>query len=166
MPHTCLTALPLSSLSSLTALNAADHRPDAFQVQVRTDSWTEFWPDADDKPRPREVRGEIWNEAIAAALAKHHAVHIPVREHPCYLDGPIVLKLGQKLSADPAAEIRLKPGTNTCTVRNVIVSGVRIRDAKADLPIEQVVKVIEQKLNPDYPETTPRGGTGKGIWLR
>ena len=26
--------------------------------------------------------------------------------------------------------------------------------------------VIEQKLNPDYPKTTPQGGTGKGIWIR
>jgi len=31
--------------------------------------------------------------------------------------------------------------------------------------------VIEQKLNPDYPKTTPKGGTGKGgtgkgIWIR
>jgi hypothetical protein len=34
------------------------------------------------------------------------------------------------------------------------------------LPIEQVTKVIEQKLNPDYPKTTPKGGTGKGIWIR
>jgi len=28
------------------------------------------------------------------------------------------------------------------------------------------VKVIHQKLNPDYPKTTPRGGTGKGIWIQ
>jgi len=26
--------------------------------------------------------------------------------------------------------------------------------------------VIEQKLNPDYPKTTLKGGTGKGIWIR
>jgi len=23
-----------------------------------------------------------------------------------------------------------------------------------------------QKPNPDYPKTTPKGGTGKGIWIR
>jgi hypothetical protein len=53
-----------------------------------------------------------------------------------------------------------------CTVRNVSITGVRTKDAPTDLPIEQVVKVIEQKPNPDYPKTTPKGGTGKGIWIR
>jgi hypothetical protein len=51
-------------------------------------------------------------------------------------------------------------------VRNVIISGVRTRDSLTDLPIDRVVRVIEQKRNPDYPKTTPRGGTGKGIWIR
>jgi hypothetical protein len=53
-----------------------------------------------------------------------------------------------------------------CTVRNVSITGVRTKDSPTDLPIDQVVKVIEQKLNPDYPKTTPKGGTGKGIWIR
>ena len=53
-----------------------------------------------------------------------------------------------------------------CTLRNLSVSGVRTRDSQTDLPIEQVVHIIEQKLNLDYPKTTPRGGTGKGIWIR
>jgi hypothetical protein len=53
-----------------------------------------------------------------------------------------------------------------CTVRNVSITGVRVQNTKTDLPFEQVVKVIEQKRNPDYPSTTPRGGTGKGIWIR
>jgi hypothetical protein len=53
-----------------------------------------------------------------------------------------------------------------CTVRNLTVSGVRIRGSHTDLPIDQVVKVIEMTPNPDYPKTTPKGGTGKGIWIR
>jgi len=53
-----------------------------------------------------------------------------------------------------------------CTVRSVSVAGVRARDSDTDLPIEKVVRVIEQKPNPDYPKTTPKGGTGKGIWIR
>ncbi len=40
------------------------------------------------------------------------------------------------------------------------------RFVELDLPIEQVVKVIKQMPNPDYPKTTPKGGTGKGIWIR
>jgi len=27
-------------------------------------------------------------------------------------------------------------------------------------------KVVELKPNPAYPKTTPKGGTGKGIWIR
>jgi hypothetical protein len=53
-----------------------------------------------------------------------------------------------------------------CTVRNVSITGVRVRDSQTDLPLEQVFQVIQQKLNADYPKTTPRGGTGKGIWVR
>ncbi|MFM9030950.1 MAG: hypothetical protein ACKOTF_09765, partial [Opitutaceae bacterium] len=53
-----------------------------------------------------------------------------------------------------------------CTVRNVRITGVRTSDSQTDVPIEQVVKVIELKPNPDYPMTTPRGGQGKGIWIR
>ena len=50
--------------------------------------------------------------------------------------------------------------------RNLAVSGVRTRDSQTDLPIGQTVKVVELKLNPDYPKTTPKGGSGKGIWIR
>lgn len=53
-----------------------------------------------------------------------------------------------------------------CTVRHLNVSHVRASDSDEDVPIERVVRVIEQKVNPDYPNTTPRGGTGKGIWIR
>jgi hypothetical protein len=48
----------------------------------------------------------------------------------------------------------------------VNVSGVRIQDSPTDLPFEKVVKVIELKPNLDYPKTTPKGGTGKGILFR
>lgn len=43
----------------------------------------------------------------------HFSFHFPKREQPCYLDGPIVLKSGQRLTADAGAEIRLNPGTNS-----------------------------------------------------
>lgn len=31
---------------------------------------------------------------------------------------------------------------------------------------DDLVRVVEQTINPDYPKTTPRGGTGKGVWIR
>ncbi|MCX6910926.1 MAG: hypothetical protein NTY01_23190 [Verrucomicrobia bacterium] len=91
---------------------------DTFRGLVRTGSWTEVWPDHDGKPQPREVTGELWTVAIQAALDRHDAVTIPAREKSYYLDAPIVLKSGQSLVADPKAEIRLKPGVNTCMVCN------------------------------------------------
>ena len=53
-----------------------------------------------------------------------------------------------------------------CTVRNVSITGVRHSASTTDLPVERVLAVIEQQLNSDYPRTTPKGGTGKGIWIR
>lgn len=67
---------------------------------------------------------------------------------------------------DPATWVEIFSPDLHCTVRNLTVSGVRLRDSKTELLTEQVVHVIEQKLNPDYPKSTPRGGTGKGIWIR
>lgn len=81
-------------------------------------SWTEIWPDADGRETRRPVRGRIWNAAIQAALAEHNAVFLPLMDSPYYLNEPIVLKSGQRLLADPGAEIRLMPGVNTCMVRN------------------------------------------------
>jgi hypothetical protein len=69
-------------------------------------------------------------------------------------------------SEDPSRWAEIFSPDLDCTVRSLSVSGVRTRDSQTDFPIEQVVNVIEQKLNPDYPKTTPKGGTGKGIWIR
>ncbi|MCB1209120.1 MAG: hypothetical protein KDK97_07320, partial [Verrucomicrobiales bacterium] len=68
---------------------------------------------------------------MQAVLDQHNSVHLPKCGQPYYLDGPIVLKSGQKLTADLDAEIRLKPGTNTCMVRNEHVVGF------ADKPVPE-----------------------------
>lgn len=67
---------------------------------------------------------------------------------------------------DPAGWREIFSPDLDCTVRNVHVSGVRGHAPPAEVPLEQVVRVIEQRINPDYPRTTPQGGTGKGIWIR
>lgn len=67
---------------------------------------------------------------------------------------------------NPATWVEIFSPDVDCTVRNVSATGVRVRDAQTDLPIEEVVRVIEQKPNPGYPKTTPKGGTGKVIWIR
>ncbi len=100
---------------------------------VRNDVWMESWPDASGQSQSREVRGEIWNEAIAATLAAHNAVHLPKRTQPYYLDGPVVLRSGQKLTADADAEIRLRPGCSTCMVRNERLVGFAEAPVPGDL---------------------------------
>lgn len=102
--------------SFLTMREAA--RLQDFRSLVRTETWTEQWPGEAGTVRAIEVTGEIWTDAIQAAIDRHKAVLVPAREHPYYLDRPIVLRSGCRFVAAPTAEFRLKPGTNTCMVRN------------------------------------------------
>jgi hypothetical protein len=67
---------------------------------------------------------------------------------------------------DPATWREIFSPDRDCTVRNVTISGVRRAGAAEELPLERVVKVVELVPNRDYPRTTPKGGTGKGIWIR
>ena len=99
---------------------------------VRTETWTEHWPDAAGKAEAREVTADVWTAALQAALDARGSLHIPARGEPYYLDGPLVLKSGQQLVADPEAEIRLKPGCNTCMVRNANILGFPDRPVPAD----------------------------------
>jgi len=90
---------------------------------VRTETWTEFWLDSNGNAQRRDVTGEIWTDAFQMALDERKLVSIPAREQPYYLDGPLVLRSGDSIKADPDAEIRLVPGTNTCMVRNENIVG-------------------------------------------
>jgi len=113
-----LTILTALLLAPLTALHAAERPLSAWQQLVRTETWTEQWPDASGKIETRNVTAEVWTQAMQATLDAQGTLHIPARDKPYYFDGPIVLKSRQKLSADAKAEIRLKPGCSTCMVRN------------------------------------------------
>lgn len=88
------------------------------------------------------VSAKLWTRAIQAALDENKTVSIPDLGRPYYIDGPIVLHSGNHLIADPNAELRLKPNTNTCMVRNEhLVNGqngpVHLKDhADSDIIIE------------------------------
>jgi hypothetical protein len=101
-------------------------------AQTQHATWTESWPVASGAIESREVTSEIWNGAIQAALDKNNAAFLPKRDQPYYLDGPILLKSGQTLTAAPDAEIRLKPGCNTCMVRNENIVGFHDRPVPED----------------------------------
>jgi hypothetical protein len=100
--------------------------------EVRTGTWTESWPDPNGRLQARSVTAELWTETFQADLDADGRLHIPAREKPYYLDGPIILKSGQQLTADAKAEIRLKPGTNTCLVRNENLVGFADRPVPDD----------------------------------
>lgn len=113
----------------------------AFADLVRTDTWTEVWPDAQGAPESRTVTAELWTAAMQATLEANGSLHIPAREMPYYLDGPLVLRSGQTLTADAEAEIRLKPGCNTCMVRNEHVASFNDRPVPADAPLDTDIRV-------------------------
>ncbi len=133
---------------SLGYLKASDNLPipaakklSDFQPLVRSETWTEQWPDASGKVETRNVTAEVWTQAMQATLDAQGTLHIPARDQPYYLDGPLVLKSGQKLSADPTAEIRLKPDSNTCMVRNEHVVTLNTKPVPADLPLDTDITV-------------------------
>ncbi len=113
------------------ALHASDKPLSAAQNLVRTESWVEHWPDASGNVAAHDITAEVWTAAFQAELDVNGRLHIPAREKPYYLDGPIVVKSGQTLTADAEAEIRLKPGSNTCMVRNEHILGF------ADKPVPE-----------------------------
>jgi hypothetical protein len=107
---------------------------------VRRESWTEVWPGPDGKDAARPVTGEVWTAAIQATIDRHRAAFLPARGEPYYLDGPIILRSGCRLLADPKAEIRLTPGSNTCMVRNANLVNGQDGPVPADLqPDESIV---------------------------
>jgi hypothetical protein len=118
-------------LAPLAALQAAEKPLSDWQHLVYTETWTEKWPDASGKAETRKVTAEVWTQAMQATLDAQGTLHIPARAHPYYLDGPLVLKSGQKIRADPTAEIRLKPGSNTCMVRNANIVAFNDRPVPA-----------------------------------
>ncbi len=55
------------------------------------------------------------------------------RADPYYIDAPLVLKSGTSIVAESGVEIRLKPGSNTCMVRNENIVGFADKPLPADL---------------------------------
>jgi hypothetical protein len=121
---TLLIALLLAPLAAPHVAHS-DETLLRFPQLARTETWTERWPNDSGEIETRTVTAAIWNDAIQAALGKDNTVHLAKRDEPYYLDGPIVLKSGQRLTADAEAEIRLKPDSNTCMVRNANLVGFK-----------------------------------------
>ncbi len=123
LPFSCLILIPLRA------------------VEVPTETWTEKWPDKAGQLQTITVTAEVWTSAFQADLDADGQLHIPARAKPYYLDGPLVMKSGQKLTADAKAEIRLKPGSNTCMVRNEHVATLNKKPVPADQPLDTDISI-------------------------
>lgn len=84
-----------------------------YSSLVTAGKWTEIHPSGS-----VEVSAELWTRAIQTAMDENKSVRIPYTGKPYYIDAPLVIKSGSRLTVDPRAEIRLKPGINTCMLRN------------------------------------------------
>jgi polygalacturonase len=114
--------------------------------------------------RPGSIQVHANTDGLTLCGAKLHFT--PPADYHLLELGPKSMTYKGAPGTDPSRWTEIFSPDLDCTVRNVSITGVRTRDSQTDLPIEQVVKVIVQKPNPDYPQTTPKGGTGKGIWIR
>jgi len=139
--------------------------PDA--ARVRTGTWQEVWPAADGGFVTNTVAGEIWTDALQAAIDAKGAVHVPARAKPYYLDGPVVLGSGQALVADPKAEFRLVPNANMCLLRNRSVVGMDAKTLRIpDAPYDRGIYVeggiwTSLKTAPREPNGNHTGRTSK-----
>ena len=66
---------------------------------------------------------------------------------------------------DPARWVELFSPDRDITVRGFRLTNVRVKAGDAVKPLQRaedrLVRIADQKPNPNYPKTTPRGGTGK-----
>lgn len=131
----------LCLLASPTVIRAADASLGAVRHLVRSETWIEKWPEVSGSLESRVVTAEVWTAAFQAELDRAGTLHIPAREQPYYLDGPVVLRSGQKLIAEAKAEIRLKPGTNTCMVRNEHVATLNTKPVPADQTLDTDITI-------------------------
>ncbi len=89
---------------------------------------------------PQRDRRSVDAGHAGRARCRWQTAH-PRAAQPYYLDGPLILKFGQKISADPTAEIRLKPSSNTCLVRNEHVATLNTKPVPADQPLDTDITI-------------------------
>ena len=68
---------------------------------------------------------------------------------------------------DPARWVELFSPDRDIAVRGFSLTNVRVKAGNAVKPLQRaedrLVRIADQKPNPNYPKTTPRGGTGKAL---
>jgi hypothetical protein len=129
-------AMPVNADAASAPPTPDQRRFGAFETLVHEETWVEKRQNAAGQIETVTVTAKIWTPAMQAMLDTQGSLYIPAQQQPYYLDGPLVLRSGQKLVAEKDAEIRLKPGCNTCLVRNA--NSVSFTD-----------RPVPQETNPD-----------------
>ena len=156
------TVICLCGTRSMAASVLDDLRP-----LVVTKTWTEHTAEKQGDTQPREVTAEIWTAAFQRRIDETKRLEIPARPEPYYVDGPIVLPSGATIVAEPAAEIRLVPGANTCIVRNANLVGFASGPVPADsqpdtdIAIDGGIWSTTLATTPAAPQGNRRGGSGQ-----
>lgn len=130
-----------------------------FRLLVRKAAWRQGWDAGARAMGPEhEVTGEIWSDAIDRCLRERGSAWIPRMAEPIYIDRPIVLRGGQRLSVHPETEIRLHPDSaGTCMVRNAGIVFAQDRPVELNAGADEDI-VIEGGIWNDQ----INGGKGRG----
>ncbi|MDD5704792.1 MAG: hypothetical protein PHR35_02625 [Kiritimatiellae bacterium] len=135
----------------------------AFESLATPSSWEEIWPEGTGE-LTRTVEARLWNAPIRASLDKHGSVYLPKRDKPYHISEPIVLKSGQRIKADPEAEIRLIPKSNTCMVRNANVVDGKNKPVPEEAPFDTGILIEGGIWNTLSTRRGLLNGNGKG-WI-
>ena len=141
MVRVCIYLLVAAIFICPSNVCAAEEFLTEFKSLIHRDTWSENWTDSDGQLVQREVSDEIYTLAFQAAIDKYKHLHIKARKKPYYLDGPLILRSGDSIKADPTAEIRLLPNTNTCMVRNENIVGFAKQAVPAALTPDRNISI-------------------------
>lgn len=139
-------ASPIGTARNLFFSGLVFHRPGRFQAGVQVDGWH-----IDDVQCHFEVAPSGQPPFALVEIGPQSATY---KHKP----------------DDPASWVEIFSPDQDVTVRRLRLTNLRTGATGSLAPLpdpeSKLVKVIQQTINPHYPRTTPRGGTGKGLWLR
>jgi len=107
--------------------------------------------------RPTRTRQSRGGQRPGSGTGSGRGTDLPSPAQPGRHDEPLAARHADRAGGDRGHH-RLAPGASANNVIRLLPGVKRFA--------ERVVNVIELQPNPEYPRTTPEGGTGKGRWVR
>lgn len=135
---------PIGTIRNVHFEGLVFHRPGRFQIAANVDGLT--------------VRDVQLHFGESFAPARFKLVEIGPMSETCRVD-----------AKDPKTWVELFSPDRDVAVRGFRLGDVRAGRGDGLQPLQNaesaLVKIADQKPNPDYPKTTPRGGKGKAVVL-